>query len=470
MKRIEMGIWKPKAEDPRYVERVGQRSGLEVFRELKQRLDSMGMLPDEYFKLDGEWKEGKPIPENAEVFVNTNYGSSEGIYIDGYLKWYQDGEPITKSFFTGKTLGETGADLDRMFLISSAITKAFYGDGGQYARYQTLHPEENAKPMLLSLSPAEHQLFVEALVEHRERMKERMDGSEQLLRRMVGNITEYMSVVGERPIHLSDYDRTALAVRDDDLPAFKELFPRVMVYADRLLVDTASHAGNVGRKMTLCLLAGVKEFESDAYLTASRQAVELDDAERVKFLMEQAAEKVRPFQKSYYGEVIRHAVDKNEKMALSLVKWCPAEWIEAAPPDLLYRATFRASDNYRLMDELMRKGVPCEENAWKILNTLTSGRDAWIAERLLRDGMRVADNDFGALDACVRNGAVACGKLLLDRGMDYEQYVEWTSERSGVARKAETMDELKSYWQSIHPQEQVDAPDQEAPQLGGMTM
>ncbi|MBQ9614721.1 MAG: hypothetical protein IJR38_00080, partial [Selenomonadaceae bacterium] len=137
---------------------------------------------------------------------------------------------------------------------------------------------------------------------------------------------------------------------------------------------------------------------------------------------------------------------------------------------LLYRATFRASDNYRLMDELVRKGVPCEENAWKILNTLTSGRDAWIAERLLRDGMKVADNDFGALDACVRNGAVGCGKLLLDRGMDYEKYVEWSAEHSGVARKAETMDALKAYWQSIHPQEQVDAPEQEAPQLGGMTM
>ena len=56
MKRIEMEIWKPKAEDPRYVERVGQRSATEVFRELKQRLDSMGMLPDEYFHLDREWE------------------------------------------------------------------------------------------------------------------------------------------------------------------------------------------------------------------------------------------------------------------------------------------------------------------------------------------------------------------------------------------------------------------------------
>ena len=88
----------------------------------------------------------------------------------------------------------------------------------------------------------------------------------------------------------------------------------------------------------------------------------------------------------------------------------------------------------------------------------------------MSDALKVADNDFGALDVCVRNRAVDCGKLLLDRGMDYEQYVEWTAEHSGVARKAETMDALKTYWQSIHPQEQGEVPEQESPQLGGMTM
>ena len=87
-----------------------------------------------------------------------------------------------------------------MFLIASEVTKAFHGDGGQYSRYMTLHPEQNAKNMVLSLTPAEHKLFVNALVEHRERMREQMDGTEQLLRRMTGSITEYMSVVGERPL------------------------------------------------------------------------------------------------------------------------------------------------------------------------------------------------------------------------------------------------------------------------------
>ena len=87
---------------------------------------------------------------------------------------------------------------------------------------------KNAKDMIVSLSPAERKLFVDALIEHRERMLHQVDGTEQLLRRMVGNITEYMDVVGERPLHISDYDRTSLAIRDGDLNAFKELYPRVL--------------------------------------------------------------------------------------------------------------------------------------------------------------------------------------------------------------------------------------------------
>ena len=110
------------------------RSAQEVFEELKHRLESQGYLPDEYFLLDYEWENGRKIPENAGIFCTTDYGGSEGVYLDVYLKWYEGGEPVTKGFITGKTLGESGNDLDRMFLISSAITKAFHGDHTTHAR------------------------------------------------------------------------------------------------------------------------------------------------------------------------------------------------------------------------------------------------------------------------------------------------------------------------------------------------
>jgi len=39
-------------------------------------------------------------------------------------------------FATGKTLGESGEDMDRMGLMASAVTSAFYGDdNGAHARY-----------------------------------------------------------------------------------------------------------------------------------------------------------------------------------------------------------------------------------------------------------------------------------------------------------------------------------------------
>ena len=130
MKPIELERCEPAPDNPRRKVYAGQRTAQEVFEELKHRLEGMGYLPDEYFLLNREWENGREIPKDADIFCTTDYGGSEGIYTDLYLKWYQDGDPVIKSFATGKTLGESGSDLDRMYLIASAITKAFHGDRG----------------------------------------------------------------------------------------------------------------------------------------------------------------------------------------------------------------------------------------------------------------------------------------------------------------------------------------------------
>ena len=135
---------------------LGGRSGREVYEELKHRLEGMGCLPDEYFLLDTDWKNDKLIPKDADIFCTTDYGDSEGIYLAVYLKWYgEDGKPVIKTFATGKTLGESGSDMDRMFLISSAITKAFHGEHGAYARSQRLEDGTKAEGVVLHLSPKE---------------------------------------------------------------------------------------------------------------------------------------------------------------------------------------------------------------------------------------------------------------------------------------------------------------------------
>ena len=90
MEIIELERWKPSADNPHKLEYAGQRTGREVFAELKQRLESLGLLPDEYFLIGRHWEHGEEIPKGADMFVTTDYGGNEGIYIDIYMKWYED--------------------------------------------------------------------------------------------------------------------------------------------------------------------------------------------------------------------------------------------------------------------------------------------------------------------------------------------------------------------------------------------
>ena len=103
MKKIELEQWEPFPGDPQRMQYAGQRVAQEVFEELKHRLEGMGYLPDEYFLMDREWENGREIPKDADIFCTTDYGGNEGVYLDVYLKWYEDSRPVTKSFITGKT-------------------------------------------------------------------------------------------------------------------------------------------------------------------------------------------------------------------------------------------------------------------------------------------------------------------------------------------------------------------------------
>ena len=378
MKPIELELWKPKKDDPRYMERAGRRSAEEVFKELEQRLDSMGMLPDEYLLLDRDWQDGRLVPEGADIFVTTDYGGSEGVYLDAYLKWYEDGKPVTRSFFAGKTLGETGADLDRMFLIASAITKAFHGYGRQ--------PDNG---MVLSFNAEEKQELIEALVEKRERTLAQTDRVEKLLRRAAGSITAYMDTVGERPLRISDFDKAVLAVRDGELEAFKELIPRVSERVDELLGEAAGRAGAVGTKMAVCLLAEAEKISDEAYLAASKRAVDIGDTERVRFLMEQYQAHAAPPRPEYYGEVIDYACGENKAMGHQLIAVAPKEWIAAAPTSLHVRMS--CGGELVMAQMLLSKGLQPGADTPTVLQNYTCSKDRlWMAEQLLKSGLNPA--------------------------------------------------------------------------------
>lgn len=216
MKQIEFERWEPDAENPCKLNYVGQRTAEDVFHELEARLDSVGYLPDEYLLLDRRWQNGREMPRDAGFFCRTDYGGSEGIYLDMFLEWYEDSQRRIEHFMTGKTLGESGANLDRMFLISSAITKAVRGDNSIHARYMVVGAQpEPEETMLLHLNPDEQRLVAQGLAEQRIRLGPQAEGEEKLLRRMTGSVTEYMAAAGLSN-RLDENDRAILAQHDGE--------------------------------------------------------------------------------------------------------------------------------------------------------------------------------------------------------------------------------------------------------------
>jgi len=281
MNTIELARWKPSLEDPRKHEYAGQPTAEEVFEELKYRLEGMGYLPDEYFRLDSHWEDGREIPCGADIFCTTDYGESEGVYLDVYLKWYQDGKPITKGFITGKTLGENGNDLDRMFLISSAITSS------PQAPYPSLPPYGESSLILLRLlSPQSQRTALRG--PHRSPAKRVRWGKEEqgsgrsFRRKAETELSGLCDDAGQRPLRMSDYDKAALAIRDGELDVFLELYPKLLdAHADDLLIEAAGRPGAVGRKMTRSLLDDVERFLEAAYSAACRKAIDISDLKKV---------------------------------------------------------------------------------------------------------------------------------------------------------------------------------------------
>ena len=468
MNVIELERWKPSEVDPRKLEYAGQPVAQEVFEELKHRLKGMGYLPDEYFLMDDHWKDGREIPKDADIFCTTDYGASEGVYLDVYLKWYDENQKknITKSFITGKTLGKNGNDLDRMFLISSAITKAFHGDHATHARYMKIGGvEDDTGGAVVHLSQQEQKVIIEALVEQRERQEQAMGQTEQLLRRMTGSITEYVNAVGMRPMRMSDFDKAVLAIQDGELEAFQKYAARVPYQQEEtLLVEAAGRPGAVGRKMTELLMQDRCNIDYTAYCNACKRAIDINDSEKVLSMMVRAQTSVPQLEPSFFGEMASYAHSDHRFIAKEIINRCGEKQIAAASSRLLEQ--FAADKDFRTLSALVEKGISGGSSAWRTLHMLTyEGRDSWIAEELLEKRMWVDVNDYSTLHACVQNDAVGVCKLLLDGGMDFDQYRQWAQTRP-CAGHEETLQALADHWSEMQA-EVEQAPAQEN---GGMTL
>lgn len=466
MKQIPLENWAPIPDDPRHIQYTGPRTAQEVFQELRQRLESTGLLPEDSFALDTEWENGREIPKDADIFCTTDYGESEGVYLDVYLKWHEENKPITKSFITGKTLGETGTDLDRMFLISSAITKAFHGDGGSHARYMRLGAAPEPDGAIVHLTGAEQRILMDALVERRNQLLENTIGVEQVLRRMAGSVTEYVNEVGQRPLRISDYDKAALAIQDGALEVFRETYPKAAEQTGALLTQAAARPGMVGRQMCALLLDEAKELPGELYLDACKKAVDTADLERVKLFTGKLEHCVKDPAPSLYGELISHAYGADQRhISDALIRQAAPEQIAAAPSIALYLPAMQG--DFRTALALVEKGIDANEHAGQILHTLYANHNGWMAEHFLERGMKIDNENFDALHACIKNGGLKGGQLLLDRGMDFERY-QRLAERYHLSTDGhdDTLQALSEHW----AQRQAGQEQGGGQEAGGMTL
>jgi hypothetical protein len=452
MKRIETEIWESTADNPGMVKHVGQRTALEVFKELEHRLESTGHLPDEYFSLWHGWENGREIPESADIFCTTDYGASEGIYLDVYLKWYEDQRPVTERFATGKTLGETESDLDRMYLVASAVTKAFHSDG-VHARYIQLGGPDESGGYIMHLNGAERRILIDSLVDRRCLLLDETQDVERLLRRVAGSITEYINEVGRRPLNINDFDATVLAMHDGNLSAFNDAYRNVPDRIDELLEYAAGRPGNVGKEITAILLADAKDISKEMYLNACKKALGTGDADRVLLLAERAESCVADLDMGFYGEVIDEALlGRRAHIARALIEQCSSEQIKAADPRLLPHAIYNRE--YSLALRLVEKGIDGNKCAAETIQALVChGHYRGYFRIYLERGMQVDNLNYSAMQACIKTDSAETAKLLLDGGMDFDLYTEWADENGIALKTGDTFNAVRYYWENEVKQE-----------------
>ncbi len=302
MKRIDTVRLQPSESNPNKLEYAGQRTVKEIFKELEYRLKITGYLPDEYFKLNDEFENGREFPQDADIICNANWGANAGVYLDISMRYADEkGNAQTVNLATGKSLGDNESDLDRMFLTASACTKAFYCRG-EYAKNLEV-PKEVEKPMteskpidteksresekvtldntakplepsqadsdtrndesitdkpkepekttVIHLNDRERQLIADSLLETRFRLqkeKKPLFEVENLLRRIIGNISDYIKTIGQKA---PDYaDMASISIADGNVYNFRHAIEQIPHMHGNLLNDTVLRPDKIGRQMT----------------------------------------------------------------------------------------------------------------------------------------------------------------------------------------------------------------------------
>ena len=456
MKQIELENWGKSPDDPRKPVYEGQRAAQEVFAELKHRLETVGMLPDEYFLMDSEWENGREIPRDADIFCTVQYGASEGIYLNVTIAWHDESKKHMRCFATGKTLGESESHLDRMYLAASAVNKALYSNE-PHARYVQIGGEKKpAEGSVLHLNGDERQLVIDSLIEMRNSNPQDINAVEHLLRRVAGSITEYVNEVGARPLRINDFDRAILAIQDGNMAAFSDAYKNQPDRMGELLICAAARPGKVGLNMTSAILQEAAGISNEAYLAACKNAVISGSTEKALMLSAHADKCVADLDTDLHGKIIRMAISGYEEyggykihMGRALVGQCTPEQIRAADPYTLIQAAY--SKDTQLLFGLAEKKIDATHCASELINVLKYCGDEWKLKHLFGYGMEMNPRSFQAIEACIKVESVKMGKVLIDRGLSFEHFEQMRAKNPEPITANDTFAALKKYWEASNP-------------------
>lgn len=240
----------------------------------------------------------------------------------------------------------------------------------------------------------------------------------------------------------------------------------VQDHANELLVEAAARSGYAANRMVDMVLAGTEQFPNGVYRAACRKAIDNANGAMLKTLLTQAEQRMAGYTPAFWGEAAHYGYRAKGWFARQIVDWCSGEQIAAAPSVLLLDAV-RQSD-YPTAWKLAEGGINADSCFADIVGFCAANGRPQTAYELLRQGARVSPDNFEILHACIDHCCIELGKLLLDQGMDFERYREW-SPRDLSQRKSYRA--IEEHWNELQAQAQgLEQKPTDAPGMGGMTL
>lgn len=457
MPLIKTERWAPSPEDPNKQEYVGQLPAVEVFQALKQHLTNIDYLPEDYFLMDRHWDDGTLFPKEGYFVQKVDYGGNEGIYLDINVHWHdENGDRHIENFATGKTLGESVEDMNRMHLIAASSIVALHGSAG-HARYMMVGAAQKSDSLTIHLNGEERALLADNLLEIRAEQKVRgepYEATERMVRRLVGSITEYMQLVGERPLHMDDFDTCALAIHENNLAVFLDTYPKVPDKLNDLLLLAAAQPGQTGNAMTTYLLMDTKDVPTDTYLQVCKNAIRTDDMDRINLLINGAEPCMAEYSPDIYGKIVESAYSQmgenyfGKRIALELMHKGTPEQLKTVSPYMITLLTSGQNDHIPFM--LLRAGVDPTPEVGSILYIAAANHKSWFIRSLIEEhDFDINANGHEAMRRCMKLSNLDAAKMLIDHGADFPDFMERMESVPKDFAKEEFLGSMSRYYDSI---------------------